>query len=58
MKKIFILLVTILAVACSKDDNNNSGGTPPIQYDNLSVATQTLTFTTLSSTQTLTVTAG
>ena len=68
MKKILILLVTILAVACSKDDNkinnnNNSGGggntsTPTVQYDNLSVATQTLTFTTLSSTQTLTVTAG
>ena len=71
MKKILILLVTILAVACSKDDNkinnnnnnNNSGGggntsTPTVQYDNLSVATQTLTFTTLSSTQNLTITAG
>ena len=70
MKKILILLVTILAVACSKDDNkinnnsnNNSGGggntsTPTVQYDNLSVATQTLTFITLSSTQTLTITAG
>ena len=62
MKKILILLVTILAVACSKDDNkinnnsnNNSGGggntsTPTVQYDNLNVATQTLTFITLSST--------
>lgn len=58
MKKIFILLVTILAVACSKDDNNNNGETPPIQYDNLSVATQTLSFTTLSKTQTLTITTG
>ena len=70
MKKILILLVTILAVACSKDDNkinnnsnNNSGGggntsTPTVQYDNLNVVTQTLTFTTLSSTQTLTITAG
>jgi len=70
MKKILILLVTILAVACSKDDNkinnnsnNNSGGggntsTPTVQYDNLNVATQTLTFITLSSTQTLTITAG
>lgn len=67
MKKVLILIAAIAATACSKDDNdnnnntNNGGGVnppSPIQYAALSVATPTVTFTTLSSTQTVAITAG
>ena len=59
MKKILTFLCAAALVACGKDDKGgeNPTRTPP-HYDNLSVATNTVSFTTLSSTQSVGITAG
>ena len=59
MKKILTFLCAAALVACSKDDKGGENPTPtPPHYDNLSVATNTVSFTTLSSTQSVGITAG
>ena len=51
MKKILTFLCAAALVACGKDDKGGENPTPtPPHYDNLSVATNTVSFTTLSST--------
>lgn len=57
MKKILTFLCAAALVACGKDDKGGENPTPP-HYDNLSVATNTVSFTTLSSTQSVGITAG
>ena len=59
MKKILTFLCAAALVACGKDDKGGENPTPtPPHYDNLSVATNTVSFTTLSSTQSVGITAG
>ena len=59
MKKILTFLCAAALVACGKDDKGGENPTPtPPHYDNLSVATNTVSFTTLSSTQSIGITAG
>lgn len=59
MKKILTFLCAAALVACGKDDKGGENLTPtPPHYDNLSVATNTVSFTTLSSTQSVGITAG
>lgn len=59
MKKILTFLCAVALVACGKDDKGGENPTPtPPHYDNLSVATNTVSFTTLSSTQSVGITAG
>ena len=59
MKKILTFLCAAALVACGKDDKGGETPTPtPPHYDNLSVATNTVSFTTLSSTQSVGITAG
>ena len=59
MKKILTFLCAAALIACGKDDKGGENPTPtPPHYDNLSVATNTVSFTTLSSTQSVGITAG
>ena len=58
MKKILTFLCAAALVACGKDDKGGENPTPTPHYDNLSVATNTVSFTTLSSTQSVGITAG
>ena len=58
MKKFFTFLCVAALVACSKDDNKGGETPTPPRYNNLSVATNTVSFTTLSSTQTVAITSG
>ena len=58
MKKILTFLCVAALVACGKDDKGGENPTPTPHYDNLSVATNTVSFTTLSSTQSVGITAG